>query len=135
MSQRIRCEQPPRRDSPGRPPWAIPAIAATTALFLTAFATSPPATAEPSSAAPDRAAYELTGRVTPRDEGASVGGDLALTGAIRATAPAGGDYRLSAFPASALALAPDGALCFCGDVIFTDDFETGHAGAWSASVP
>jgi hypothetical protein len=105
-------------------------------LLLCIFATASPSTAGEASRAAERPAYDVRGRIAARGEGgAAAGGDFALTGEIRAATPAAGDYRLNAFPASDLAFAPDGALCFCGDVIFTDDFETGNSAAWSETVP
>jgi hypothetical protein len=129
MREGIRSAPSTRRGARYRP------VAAKTVILLSALVAVPAATAEPPGRTSDSSVYELTGRAKARDAGASSGGDLTLSGAIRAPALAGGDYRLNAFPASDLALAPDGALCFCGDVIFTDDFELGHAGAWSVDFP
>jgi hypothetical protein len=53
----------------------------------------------------------------------------------RTAAVTGEGYRLVPLASHALAVSPEGALCFCGDVLFHDDFESGGTGAWSDTAP
>jgi hypothetical protein len=79
--------------------------------------------------------YALAGRIQPPDSLVSTGGAYSATGAAREPWPAGDGYSLAPLPSKQLAFSPEGALCFCGDVIFTDDFEHGNSAAWSDIFP
>lgn len=78
--------------------------------------------------------YRSHGRARPSSDGAASGGPFQLDSRIAPRqASRGGGYVLTppGFPSPA-GEAASGAGCFCGGLIFADDFESGNTGAWSA---
>jgi hypothetical protein len=64
----------------------------------------------------------------------SSGGEFALR-RLALAAASGGELSLIAAPSSALALSPQGELCFCVEPLFADGFESHDTSAWSLAVP
>jgi len=78
--------------------------------------------------------YRLQPRARPAEGEPAAGGAFRLESRIAPRrSPQGEGYVLTppGFPAPD-GEAASGAACFCADVIFEDDFESGDTGAWNA---